>query len=119
MKRLYLKCLSATLDPTDEEDLKAWIKDPLLPDTYITDECHRFWEVLKEETTLQPEIWPAIVQRACKAYCALENAEKAKEWALLGLFLNYICAENDGGWAAVCKAPEKTDWWGLRRASKK
>jgi hypothetical protein len=114
-KRALLRAIFCN-DTNDESDLKAWIKDLLLPDSHIIDKWMPIWDMADSESLWHDRIWTGVAQRLFKAYCALGNREKAVEWALVGFCFNYCWKGNDGGWGDVVGAPEKTAWWGLRKA---
>jgi hypothetical protein len=115
-KRVELARVMLCVDASDESDLKAWIKDPLLPDSHIIDQWKPIWDMLVSEGMWRDCIWSAVIQYLCKAYCALGDKEKAAEWALTGVLFSQIWKGSNNGWADVARAPEKTAWWGLRKA---
>jgi hypothetical protein len=114
-KRAYLARAIQVVDPNDESELKAWIKDPLLPDSYIIDKWTTIWDMSVSEGVWLDGLWSPAIQNLCKAYCALGDRAKAAEWALLGVLFSHTWKGHDNGWADVARAPEKTAWWGLRK----
>jgi len=112
--RSVLATASGKPDPSDEFALNAWIADLSLPDDHVIKHSKKMVGLMEEEGLYVENIWLIHYPRLCKAYCALQNLETAREWANKTAIMNTAFLGNDGGWNKVAAAPEKTNWWGLR-----
>ena len=73
-------------------------------------------QIMEEEQAFEAHVWLTQAEIACKALCALSDragavalARKASAYAKTKFF------GDDAGWSKVAVAPEKTEWWGLRK----
>jgi hypothetical protein len=103
----------------DEEKLQQLAKDPDLSDSKFIRMFEEVWELIESERCYARGVWPAAVQSLCKVHCSLGNLEEAKKWAQAGMTLSLVFTNDEGGWREVYEAPERTAWWGLRKAFKK
>jgi hypothetical protein len=117
--RRQIKFLVGRLDVGNEERLKQWLKDPSSSDNDIIRKYEEVWEAMESERCYIRHVWPVVVQSLCKIHCALGNLEEAKKWARVGMTFSLIFTNEEGGWREVYEAPERTAWWGLRKAFKK
>lgn len=101
-------------DPEDETELKVWVATTAAPDHRMLARSELLIKIMQEEQCWEEEVWPAHLQRLCKAHCALENLTEARKWAELAMFLTTSFAADDQGWSDVVASPENTNWWGLR-----
>lgn len=99
---------------TDDSALLRWVSDRKQPDDLIIAECYMMISLLDDERYYTTKLWPVWYQRLVKAFCALEDEENARKWAEKAAKLTRAFVLHDGGWDAVAKDPQKTDWWGLR-----
>jgi hypothetical protein len=116
--RLQIDCLINHLDD-NEKRLKKWLKDPDLSDAEFIRLYEEVWELMESERCHIEGAWPVAVQSLCKVHCALGDLEEAKKWAQIGMALSLAFTDDEGGWREVYEAPERTAWWGLRKAFKK
>jgi hypothetical protein len=118
LNRHQIEYLINRLDD-NEERLKKWLKDPDLSDVEFIRLFEEVWELMESEQCRIRGVWPVVVQSLCKVYCALGNLEEAKKWEQIGMALSLTFTNDEGGWREVYEAPERTAWWGLRKAFKK
>ncbi|RPD53882.1 SET domain-containing protein [Lentinus tigrinus ALCF2SS1-7] len=95
--------------------LERWARDPIMPDDYINRVDKMYMDLFEAEQLYYEPVWEGFATRLCKACCAVEDAEGAQMWARLARTLTYAYTGKERGWAAVEAAPERTEWWGLRR----
>ncbi|KAI0738337.1 hypothetical protein C8Q80DRAFT_1124948 [Daedaleopsis nitida] len=95
--------------------LERWARTASMPDDYIIRIDKMYMDLFAKEQLYYEPVWEAYATRLCKACCALEDVEGARKWARLAEVLNRAYTGHDRGWASVVAAPERTDWWGLRR----
>jgi hypothetical protein len=81
IRRSLINSIESDSDPTDESQLHTWIRDRTLPDDWVIMQSKRVVDMMEEEKVLFVEVWPAHLQRLCKAYCALGDAENARQYA--------------------------------------
>lgn len=96
--------------------MKDWIKDLSLPDNHILKPAQFLMQLMQEEQAFDCDLWLTQAEIACKALCALsdragvvELAKKASLYAKTTPSGDYV------SWSEVAAAPEKTEWWGLRK----
>ncbi|KAI0708771.1 hypothetical protein C8T65DRAFT_740151 [Cerioporus squamosus] len=99
--------------------LERWVRDPDMPEDYVNRADKMYMDLLEAEHLYYEPIWEGFVTRLCKACCAVEDAEGARRWAGLARALNCAYGGDERGWAAVEAAPERTEWWGRRRVSRR
>ncbi|KAG6884617.1 hypothetical protein C0993_009529 [Termitomyces sp. T159_Od127] len=119
VKRKILASAYAKLNQQQKEHeraLKQWIEDLSLPDDHILKPARFLMQLMEEEQAFDSSLWLVQAEIACKALCALsdragvvELAQKASAYAKLVLSADHV------GWKKVAAAPEKTEWWGLRK----
>ncbi|KAK7683568.1 hypothetical protein QCA50_013406 [Cerrena zonata] len=112
--RAMLKAASEANRCGDDSALLQWIKNPTLPDDKILVQCRFMISICDEERFYDGDTWPVWFERIVKAYCALEDEEKARMWAEKAAKLSKIGVGHDAGWGDVAKDPKNTNWWGLR-----
>jgi hypothetical protein len=117
--RRQIEFLRSSLKVGNEERLKQWLKDPTRSDNDTIRDYEEVWEVMESEQCHDQGVWPVVVQSLCKIHCALGNVEEAKKWAQVGMTFSLVFTNDEGGWREVYEAPERTAWWGLRKAFKK
>ncbi|KAG5730276.1 SET domain-containing protein 5 [Termitomyces sp. T112] len=116
------KILSSALDAVPKQQkehegaLRQWVADLSLPDDHLLKPARFLMQIMEEEQAFDAFIWLTQAEIVCKALCALgdragavELAQKASAYAKTRFF------GDDAGWSKVAAAPEKTEWWGLRK----
>ncbi|KAI0350800.1 SET domain-containing protein [Trametes cingulata] len=95
--------------------LERWAHDPSIPEDYVNRVDRMYMDLFEKEQLYYEPVWEGYAVRLFKASCALEDREGAQRWAQLASALNRAYTGSDRGWDAVVAAPERTEWWGLRR----
>ncbi|EMD36056.1 hypothetical protein CERSUDRAFT_85159 [Gelatoporia subvermispora B] len=101
------------LSKTDA-DLRAWATNPRLPDPMLVDAAEIWYGWMMQERVLNSVLLPTVLERLCKAYCALEDEGNARKYARAAAAYEKALEGSDSGWGIVAASPEKTSWWGLR-----
>ncbi|KAI0050094.1 SET domain-containing protein [Auriscalpium vulgare] len=70
--------------------------------------CVSLLEGIRDETA---EFWRVHAGELARAYCTLGQREDAVRWARKAMEKTMAVTGEDGGWAAVVEAPERTDVW--------
>ncbi|KAI0050098.1 SET domain-containing protein [Auriscalpium vulgare] len=70
--------------------------------------CVSLLEGIRDETA---EFWRVHAGELARAYCTLGQREDAVRWARKAMEKTMASTGDDGGWAAVVEAPERTDVW--------
>lgn len=96
--------------------LERWVRTPGIPDDFVNLVDKMYMDMFEKEDLYYEPVWEAFVVRLYKACCALEDGDGARKWARLAADLNSAYTGSDRGWDAVAAAPERTDWWGIRRS---
>jgi len=102
-------------DPNDETNIKLWLADGAKLDDEFILRSELLLKMMREEQCWEEDVWPAHLQRLCKAYSAVENEERVQELALLAAGLTTAFIGHDQGWLKVAMAPQHTNWWGLHK----
>ncbi|CAL1698976.1 unnamed protein product [Somion occarium] len=95
-----------------------WLHDLSAPDDAVIKRCKALFKMMGDERLLGYSLWLQY-QRICAVYCALGDAENAREWAQKAAAWSRSRYHDDCGWDAVARAPQNTAWWTLRVLLKK
>ena len=118
IRRNLLKTLFAqTPEVLREQDrlLKEWASNPSLPDDHLTKRSQMVLALMDKEDAYDMNAWFAHCALLFKAFSALSDREGVQELAIKATTMAKIYTGSDGGWSKTAKAPEATEWWGLRR----
>ncbi|KAI0065785.1 SET domain-containing protein [Artomyces pyxidatus] len=106
--------LSRIWRSSPDSDVEAWMFDHKLPEDLIIKRFLRYADIMEQEM-LSDAQWITIARALVMAYSALREVEGAKKWAKKAKEASLAASGKDQGWSEIARAPERTDWWGLRK----
>ncbi|KAI0063076.1 SET domain-containing protein [Artomyces pyxidatus] len=94
--------------------MNNWLADASQPRDAMVRLGLLYAAAAEHEKVVSPDVWLLLCRLLVKAYCAVNDAEGARMWAQRAAAHTVAFMGSHGGWLAVARAPERTEWWGLR-----